>query len=129
MGYETILYEKQEGVATITLNRPDRHNAFNRAMAEELKEAWDEVKKDAEVVCAIVTGAGERAFCTGMDVADVADGSARKTGRQDRSTAPWFHLTAIQNRCWKPVITAVNGMVCGGASKPCGTMSLDSKHA
>jgi enoyl-CoA hydratase/carnithine racemase len=49
-----------------------------------------------------------------MDVTDVADGSARSTGTLPRSESPWFRLTAIQNRCWKPVITAVNGMVCGG---------------
>jgi enoyl-CoA hydratase/carnithine racemase len=49
-----------------------------------------------------------------MDVADVADGSARKTGKLSREESPWFQLTAIQHRCWKPVITAVNGMTCGG---------------
>ncbi len=114
MNFETIGYEKADGVATITLNRPERHNAFNLAMADELKQAWDAVKKDPEVVTVIVTGAGKRAFCTGMDVADVADGSARRTGALDRESSPWFQLTAIQNRCWKPVITAVNGMVCGG---------------
>ncbi len=114
MDFETIRYEKAEGVATITLNRPERHNAFNLVMSDELKRAWDAVKKDPEVVTVIVTGAGERAFCTGMDVADVADGSARRTGALDRESSPWFQLTAIQNRCWKPVITAVNGMVCGG---------------
>ena len=82
MQLETILYEKQDGVATITLNRPDRHNAFNLAMAHELKDVWAEVKKDPEVVCVIVTGAGERAFCTGMDVADVASGSAREQSQR-----------------------------------------------
>ncbi len=114
MEFETLLYETGDGVATLTLNRPERHNAFNRSMARELRQAWDAIKKDPEVVCAIVTGAGQRSFCTGMDVADVADGSARDTVDDDRDSAPWFHLTAVQNRCWKPVITAVNGMVCGG---------------
>jgi E-phenylitaconyl-CoA hydratase len=117
MGYETILYEVQDGVATITLNRPARHNAFNVAMARELKQAWADVKSDPGVVCAIVTGAGERAFCTGMDVAEVADGSAREeAARMEREEgAPFYHfLTALQNRCWKPVVTAVNGMVVGG---------------
>jgi enoyl-CoA hydratase/carnithine racemase len=114
MAFETIRYDSEGGVATITLDRPERHNAFNRTMALELREAWDRVKKAPEVVCAILTGAGEKALCTGMDVADVADGSARKTSEDDRDSAPWFHLTAIQNRCWKPVITAVNGMCCGG---------------
>jgi enoyl-CoA hydratase/carnithine racemase len=114
MDFETILYEAQDGVATITLNRPERHNAFTVGMALELREAWERVKRDPEVVCAIVTGAGERAFCTGMDVADVADRSALGTGTVEREAAPWAYLTALQNRCWKPVVTAVNGMVVGG---------------
>ena len=117
MGFETILYEKQDGVATLTLNRPERHNAFNVAMALELKEAWAEVKRDPEVVCAILTGAGQRAFCTGMDVTEVASGSApEELRRVEREGGKPFYryLTAIQNRCWKPVVTAVNGMVVGG---------------
>ncbi len=114
MDFETLRYEVDGGVATITLDRPERHNAFNLAMADELKAAWEAVERDGEVVCAIVTGAGEKAFCTGMDVADVASGDARATGFLPREEAPWFQLTAIQNRCWKPVITAINGMCCGG---------------
>ena len=114
MTFETLIYGVQEGVATIKLNRPDRHNAFNETMANELAAVWDLVKRDPEVVCAIVTGVGEKAFCTGMDVSDVASGEARGSGRVPREEAPWFKLTAIQNKCWKPVITAVNGMVVGG---------------
>ena len=117
MAFETILYEKQDGVATITLNRPERHNAFNVAMARELKQAWADVKASPEVVCAIVTAAGTRAFCTGMDVAEVASGSAPEEARRtEREQGKPFYrfLTAIQNRCWKPVVTAVNGMVVGG---------------
>jgi enoyl-CoA hydratase/carnithine racemase len=115
--FETIRYEREERVATITLHRPERHNAFNVAMARELKEAWRRVKQDPEVVSAIVTAAGERSFCSGMDVAEVADGSAREeAARMEREEGrPFYHfLTALQNRCWKPVVTAVNGMVCGG---------------
>jgi enoyl-CoA hydratase/carnithine racemase len=114
MVFETILYEKEDRVAIITLNRPDRHNAFNLVMARELKHAWDQVKSDPDVVCIVLTGAGNRALCTGMDVAEVAGGSTAESGNAERSHSPWFQLTAIQNRCWKPVITAVNGMVCGG---------------
>jgi len=114
MGFETLRTEKQDRVVTLTLNRPERHNAFNLTMARELHLFWTQVKADPEAVCVIVTGAGERAFCTGMDIADVADGSARSTGTLDRSESPWFRLTALHNRCWKPVITAVNGMACGG---------------
>jgi E-phenylitaconyl-CoA hydratase len=117
MSFESILYEKQDGVATITLNRPDRHNAFSVAMAGELRDAWSQVKADPEVVAVVVTGAGDKAFCTGMDVADVATGTAREeSARIERETGKAFYhfLTAIHNECWKPVITAVNGMVVGG---------------
>ncbi len=115
MNFKTIRYEKEEGVATLTLNRPDRHNAFNIPMAQELGRAWADIKKDPEVVSVVVTGAGERAFCTGMDVADVAAGDTGATEGWNDGDSPWFQqLTAIHNRCWKPVITAVNGMVCGG---------------
>jgi len=117
MDFETIRYEVQDRVATITLDRAERHNAFTVAMARELRRAWEDVKRNGDVVCAIVTGAGDRAFCTGMDVADVADGSAREeAARMEREEGKPFYayLTAIQNRCWKPVITAVNGMVVGG---------------
>lgn len=117
MRFETIRYELDGPVATITLDRPERHNAFTVAMARELEQAWAEVKRDPAVVCVVVTGAGEKAFCTGMDVADIADGSAREeAARMERERGrPFYHfLTAIQNRCWKPVVTAVNGMVVGG---------------
>lgn len=117
MDFDSIRYEIADKIATITLHRPERHNAFTVAMAGELRRAWADVKSNPDVVVAIVTGAGEKAFCTGMDVADVADGSARdEAERMERAEGKPFYafLTAIQNRCWKPVITAVNGMVVGG---------------
>jgi enoyl-CoA hydratase/carnithine racemase len=115
--FDSIRYEIADKVATITLNRPERHNAFTVAMAGELRRAWDDVKRNPDVVCVVVTGAGEKAFCTGQDVADVADGSAMEiAARTEREEGKPYYafLTAIQNRCWKPVITAVNGMVVGG---------------
>ncbi|HZO09380.1 MAG TPA: enoyl-CoA hydratase/isomerase family protein [Myxococcota bacterium] len=116
MGFESILYDVTDGVATITLNRPERHNAFNVAMAWELADAWARVKSDPAVVCAIVTGAGPRAFCTGMDLGDVSAGGTPAASVPTERDGKPFHryLTAIQNRCWKPVITALNGMVVGG---------------
>lgn len=111
--FETLLYSVDSGIATVTLNRPDRHNAFNAMMAVELRKAWQQIKQDPEVVCAIVTGAGERSFCSGMDIADVASGDTRKASGSSEE-ADWRRLTPIQNQCWKPVIAAVNGMVVGG---------------
>jgi len=114
MNFETLLFDVEDGIATIVLNRPEKYNAFNLLMAAELTRAWTEVKTNPEVVCAILTAAGDRAFCTGMDIADVASGKAKGSGLASREEAPWNKLTAIQNECWKPVITAVNGMVNGG---------------
>lgn len=114
MELETLRYKVQRRVATLTLNRPTRHNAFDLAMARELQRVWQEVKRDPEVVCVVVTGAGDRAFCTGMDVADVGNADVAESADASRAQTPWSRLTAVQNRCWKPVVTAVNGMCCGG---------------
>jgi enoyl-CoA hydratase/carnithine racemase len=114
MDFETLLYEKADRVVTVTLNRPERHNAFDFAMAGELQRAWGAIKADPEVVCVVVTGAGEKAFCTGFDVGDVASGAAAGQEKVAYEDSPILKLTAIHNGCWKPVITAVNGMVNGG---------------
>ncbi len=111
MAFDTLVYERDDRVATITLNRPERHNAFNLVMARELRQAWEAVKADPEVVCVIVTGAGDRALCTGVDLEAVAKG---EVAGETPDQVPFLKMTAIQNGCWKPVVTAVNGMVVGG---------------
>lgn len=109
--YETIRLEKEDGVATLTLDRPDRHNAIDYVMWDELPGAWEAIKADSEVRVVILTGAGERAFCTGIDVQGVDQrGSPVGEGRGLEQ----IRFTALQNQCWKPVITAVNGMAVGG---------------
>ncbi len=113
MTFETLLYETHDRVATITLNRPERYNAFNVTMARELRAAWEAIKADPEITCVILTGAGEKALCTGVDVQAVVEGE-RVQGDPPREDVPFLKMTAIQNDCWKPVITAVNGMVVGG---------------
>jgi len=65
-------------------------------------------------VCAIVTGAGEKAFCTGWDVTSTAAGQRQHCAKLGRLEAPYCQITALQNRCWKPVITAVNGVCNAG---------------
>lgn len=114
MAFETLLYDVSEGVATLTLNRPERHNAFNLKMAAELQQAWTEIKADPDVVCVVLTGAGEKALCTGYDVTDVASGGTVGQEKVGYDESPILKLTALHNHCWKPVITAVNGMVNGG---------------
>jgi enoyl-CoA hydratase/carnithine racemase len=109
--FQTLRYEKTDGVALLTLHRPERHNAIDAVMARELPEAWNDIKGDPTVAVVIVTGAGEKAFCTGFDVGAVAAGSADVS--EGSGGAP-LGFTALHNKCWKPVITAVNGLVCGG---------------
>jgi enoyl-CoA hydratase/carnithine racemase len=111
---EGFRLERDGHVATLTLDRVAQHNAFDIPTAEGLHQAWLEIKADPQIRCVIVTGAGERAFCTGMDVTAIAAGESQHTAELPRREAPWSKLTAVQNRVWKPVITAVNGMCVGG---------------
>jgi enoyl-CoA hydratase/carnithine racemase len=109
--YKTVLFDVVDGVATITLNRPEVLNAFNQQMLEEFAEIWKRCRVDDDVRVVVLRAAGGRAFSTGVD---------RKEGRT-RHPNPWsaddpgFFLGAKQNRVWKPLLCAVNGMCAGGA--------------
>src|SRR6476620_2978029 len=123
--YETISYEERDGVAWVTLNRPDRHNAFNSLMQRELKALWRGLRRHEDVRCVVLTGAGDKAFCTGIDRME------QMGGQTDESTdfnivgshgGTPFHFNDLGDNLgpkscdfWKPVIAAVNGMACGGA--------------
>jgi enoyl-CoA hydratase/carnithine racemase len=110
----TVHFEKADGVATLTLDNPKARNAFDYEMTQQLRRHWGEIARDPEVVCAIVTGAGEKAFCTGWDITSTASGDSQQYAKGGRLDAPYSQITALQNRCWKPVITAVNGLCVGG---------------
>src|SRR5215813_10243742 len=68
MGEPAVLYEKRDGVAVVTMNRPEVRNAINAEMLCRLADAWQDVNDDPDVRCAIFTGAGEQAFCAGADL-------------------------------------------------------------
>ena len=110
----TVRFEKADGIATLTLDNPRARNAFDYEMTQQLRRYWGEISRDPEVVCAILTGAGERAFSTGWDISSTASGDSQHFALAKRQDAPYGQITALQNRCWKPVITAVNGMCVGG---------------
>ncbi len=125
--FETLLYEAADGVAWVTLNRPEVHNAFNRRMQAELKTLWRTLRHDDDVRCVVLTGAGDRAFCAGVDRTetmghwlDESEG-ARNAPAFIADASAWHfddpgeNLGPKTNDLWKPVIAAVNGMACGGA--------------
>ncbi len=126
MSYETIKYEVAEQILTITLNRPDKLNAFNGPMQKELIDAFDQADKDDDIRAIIVTGAG-RGFCAGADLssgADTFDRDARRgpvkrlaDGKVDYSDPNvrdgGGQVTLRIFKCLKPVIAAVNGPAVG----------------
>lgn len=112
--YSTIAVERSDdGVAWITLNRPEVHNAFNTQMLEEFPDLWRELREDDAVRCIVMTGAGEKAFCAGIDRAE-AMADMPPFDPLDFED-PGKRLGPRSNQVWKPVIAAVNGMACGGA--------------
>jgi E-phenylitaconyl-CoA hydratase len=99
---DEVIYEIKEGIAYITMNRPEKLNAIDPAMRELLWDAFQDVQNNAEVRCAIVTGAG-RAFSTGHDLVAMAAGHAN----EGHSTGD---LYVVQSQIWKPIIAAINGI-------------------
>jgi 2-(1,2-epoxy-1,2-dihydrophenyl)acetyl-CoA isomerase len=113
MGYETVLYDVKEGVATITLNRPDAYNALNLTLARDLFHATLEADEDRAVRCILITGAG-KAFCAGGDVKDFAD-NPQRIGILVKELTTYLHGAVSRlTRAQKPVIMAVNGVAAGG---------------
>ncbi len=128
MTYENILLEKKNSIAYVTVNRPKVLNALNMATMEELRAAFTDIKNDASVRIAILTGAGEKAFIAGADIGELAKHdpvSAKEYTHRGQSV-----LDLIEN-LGKPVIACVNGFALGGGCEialAC-TMRLASDNA
>jgi len=113
MPNETITFDLTQGVATITLNRPEAYNALSLTLARELFDAVLEVDEDPAVRCIVITGAG-KAFCGGGDVKDFTQ-SLPRIGVLLKELTTFIHGTVSRLvRTPKPVITAVNGVAAGG---------------
>jgi enoyl-CoA hydratase/carnithine racemase len=108
-----VRYEREDGIAWITLDRPARGNALTPAMHRAFRAIWADVRDDPALRVAVVTGAGERHFCTGFDVG-AADADDRGELFADRPLAEAVRWSPRQNRVWKPVLCAVNGLCVGG---------------
>lgn len=117
MEYSQIMYDVADSVATITLNRPERMNAFTDVMMRELIDAFDQVDADDDVRAVIVTGSGDRAFCAGADLGGGGETFAK--GGSDIQTSvgvPRDGGGMVSLRifdCKKPVIGAINGAAVG----------------
>ena len=111
MSYTTLLFDLADGIATITINRPDKLNALNATVIAELDDAAARVAREPDIRAALLTGAGTKAFVAGADIAEIGgqgamDGQARALAGQ--------RMMRRLERCGKPVVAAVNGFALGG---------------
>jgi enoyl-CoA hydratase len=111
MEFKYIIYEKNEGVATITLNRPEALNAFSKEVVEEILSALDDTKKDETIRAVVLTGAGEKAFSAGADIKSMAGMNA--FGARELSLMGEKLCSSLEN-LEKPVVAAINGYALGG---------------
>lgn len=111
MSFETLLFDVTDGIATITVNRPEKLNALNGTVIRELGEAAARVTHDPAIRGALLTGAGPKAFVAGADIAELADQGAIEG--KARSLAGQAAFRAFE-RAGKPVLAAVNGFCLGG---------------
>ncbi|MDT7839295.1 enoyl-CoA hydratase/isomerase family protein [Streptomyces justiciae] len=103
--------DKDTGVAVVTLDRPQRLNAINLELRDQLVDTWRALRFDDSVNAVVLTGSGERAFCTGID----RDADVPQPNSPYMADDPLLRIGPKSNDLWKPVIAAVQGMACGGA--------------
>ena len=116
-----LIYEKKGRLALITINRPEARNALDPETALELAEAWDDYRSDNELRCAVLSGAGDQAFCTGADLGKLIPlitGARKPSTEADRRVAK--NPAVLQNAflreipVYKPIVAAVNGYAVAG---------------
>jgi len=117
MDYKYVLVEEENGVAILTMNRPDQLNAMNRQLSEELHEAVTQMEEAAAIGCIVITGAGDRAFSAGGDIHEQRENDRRYTQEElDARTAVRTRGSYEISACAKPTIGMMNGLAYGGAA-------------
>lgn len=115
--YEHILVDKEDGVAVVTLNRPEVLNAMNNKLNAELQKAVLRAEEDDEVSCIVITGSGDRAFTAGGDIHEQrANDDLEKEGKLDRSATVRALSGYEVSACLKPTIGMMNGLAYGGGA-------------
>jgi enoyl-CoA hydratase len=109
--WETIRYEAADGVATVTLDRPDVHNAMNETMRSELLRCFESLVTDDVTRVVVVTGAGERAFSAGADIREFVAPQVPTVFREHRRR---LDFRQVMDRCPQPIIAAIGGYAFGG---------------
>jgi enoyl-CoA hydratase len=109
--YKTLLTSLEQGIFTITLNRPDKMNALNRDVMSDLNAVLNEIEGNAQVKAVILTGAGQKAFVAGADISEFV-GLTNEQGKVLAKTGQDI-FSRIEN-CTKPIVAAVNGFALGG---------------
>ena len=114
MGYEHVLIDKKDHIATITLNRPERYNAFGGVMRQEIVEVMNDAAGDHDIRCVVITGAG-KAFCTGGDINEFSSGDTQALAKVASSERHAMSQAVLAiNTMEKPVIASINGVAAGG---------------
>ena len=111
MTYATILYEAADGIVTITLNRPEVHNAMNERMRQELTRCFGDLATSDEARVVVVTGAGDRAFSAGADIREFVEPQVPVRFRESRKRVDFRQA---MDRCPQPIIAAIRGYTLGG---------------
>lgn len=114
MSEPVLLVDKNEGIATLTLNRPKAMNALSRRLRSAIATAFDEVASDDDVGVVILTGAGERAFCAGLDLKELGGESVEDGAADGDAFSGNFDIVEAMMRCDRPIIGAINGFAITG---------------
>lgn len=109
--YQNILFENKDGIAHLTINRPDKLNALNIQTIEDIKTAFEVIYDDNSIKAVIITGAGEKAFVAGADISEIADLNDLNARKFAESGQAVFDVI---EKCHKPVIGLINGFALGG---------------
>lgn len=112
MNYQNILSQTNDGITTITINRPSKLNALNKATIQELHDAFDEANQDKDTKVIIITGSGEKAFVAGADISEFANFDVKNGGKL-AAKGQKILFDFVENLS-TPVIAAVNGFALGG---------------